>query len=166
MTHTDNAKPFPNVTPLGVRQKTTPRTTASTPEIFANVLQKTVHEKEMPYCARTIPRGGELRHKLMAQAESNPGEASFLAKHYAYNSLTGEGVDLSDYPVIRYCATGKIVTPESSAYFQKIGWCMQKERTALYEEECLKGTPAVKILEKILNFNDSLPQAFRDMANW
>lgn len=165
MTRTDNAAPFPNVTPLGVRQKTT-RLPAATAEIFADVLQKAVHDKEKPHCARTILRGGELRHKLMAQAQSSPVEASFLARHYAYNSLTGEGVDLSDYPVIRYCATGKIVTPESSAYFQKIGGCMQKERTALYEEEYLKGTPAARILEKILTFNDSLPHDFRDMANW
>ncbi|QVI76378.1 hypothetical protein [Pseudomonas syringae] len=166
MTHTYNISPFLNVTPLGVRYKTTPRPPASTPESFANVLQEAVREKETPHCARTILRGGELRHKLMEQAQSSPVEASFLARHYAYNSLTGEGVDLSDYPVIRYCATGKIVTPESSAYFQKIRGCMQKERTALYEEEYLKGTPAARILEKILNFNDALPLAFRDMANW
>lgn len=37
----------------------------------------------------------------MAQAENNPSEASFLARHYAHNSLNGEGVDLSDYAVIR-----------------------------------------------------------------
>ncbi|EFW81817.1 hypothetical protein [Pseudomonas savastanoi] len=158
-----NAKPFLNVTPLGVRQKTTPLTITSTPGIFANVLQKTILKKEAPH---TILRGGELRHKLMAQAENDPREASFLATQYAHNSLNGEAVDLSDYPVIRYCATGKVVTPESSAYFQKTEGWMHKERRALYEEEYLKGTPAAKILEKILNFNDALPKAFRDMANW
>ncbi|AQL39298.1 hypothetical protein [Pseudomonas syringae] len=158
--------PFLNVTPLGVRQKITPLTTTSTPGVFANVLQKSIHEKEAPHYGKTILRGGELRHTLMAQAENNPSEASFLAKQYAHNSLNGEGVDLSDYPVIRYCATGDIVTPESSAYFQKTERWMHRERTALYEEEYLKGTPAAKILEKILNFNDALPEAFRDMANW
>lgn len=89
MTHTDNVSPFLNVTPLGVRYKTTPRPTAATPDIFADVLQKAVREKETPHCARTILRGGELRHKLMEQAQSSPVEASFLARHYAYNSLTG-----------------------------------------------------------------------------
>ncbi|GKS07907.1 hypothetical protein PSTH1771_22845 [Pseudomonas syringae pv. theae] len=89
--------PFLNVTPLGVRQKITPLTTTSTPGVFANVLQKSIHEKEAPHYGKTILRGGELRHTLMAQAENNPSEASFLAKQYAHNSLNGEGVDLSDY---------------------------------------------------------------------
>lgn len=124
--------PFLNVTPLGIRQKTTSLTTTSTPGIFANALQKAIHDKETPHCGKTIFRGGELRHKLMAQAENNPNEASFLAKQYAHNSLNGEGVDLSDYPVIRYCATGEIVTPESSAYFQKTERWMQREREQLF----------------------------------
>jgi len=89
-----------------------------------------------------------------------------LAHSDAYSSLAGEGLDLTDYPIIRYSSTGEIVNDETTLYFAKNMFSMQKQRTHLYESEIAKGTPPVKILEKILDFNDGLPQKFREMANW
>ncbi|WP_241509561.1 hypothetical protein [Pseudomonas ovata] len=113
-----------------------------------------------------IPRGSEWRQYLLDKAANDPAEAADLARGYAYHSLNGQGVDMSYYPVIRYCGSGEIVNDESTAWFEKNLQLMQKQRSELYESELMKGTPAAVILEKILDFNDALPQRFRDMANW
>ena len=161
-----NVPPLQNFTPLGVRYKITSLAQTSPSETFAQVLKKTTHKKEIPHQEIATYRGSALKLELIGQAENDPKKAAMLAEGYAYNSLNGECVDLSDYPVIRYWATGEIVTSESKAYFQETWSRMQIKRTDLYQAELSKGTPAVKILEKILSFNDALPQKFRDITNW
>ncbi|MFJ4141259.1 hypothetical protein [Pseudomonas sp. NPDC089734] len=122
----------------------------------------TVNHEEEKQCLN----GSALRPVLLKTANSDQAEAQRLAYEYAYNSLNGEGVDLTDYPTIRYCATGEVVTRETTSYFEKTLALMQKERSHLYQSELIKGTPPAKILEQILDFNDNLPKRFRDMANW
>jgi len=108
----------------------------------------------------------EARNNIMRIARSDPTEASQLACFYAYNSLGGELLDVSDRPNIRYSATGELVTSESSAYFAKTNIAIQRARTELYQTEIKKGTPPTQILEKIFDFNDALPQRFLEMAGW
>ncbi|MCV4285977.1 hypothetical protein [Pseudomonas capsici] len=165
-THTDS--PFINVTSLGPRSKIT--ATAQTEEgmSFRQVLNA-AQGKDAIVSQGNENRpsnGSALRQWLLEKANNDPAEAATLARNYAYNSLNGEGVDLTDYPIIRYCATGEVVTSETTAYFGKTMAWMQKERSFLYESEVIKGSPPAKILEKILDFNDALPKRFRDMANW
>lgn len=107
-----------------------------------------------------------LRSFLLDRANNDQQEAARLAHSYAYKSLDGEGLDLTDYPIIRYSSTGEIVTDTTTSYFERTMLSMRKERIELYETEQAKGTPPVTILEKVLNFNDGLPQKFREMANW
>lgn len=165
-THTDS--PFPNVTCLGPRSKAT--ATAQTEEgmSFKQVLDATQSEGSIVSQGKENrpSNGSSFRQWLLEKANDDSTEATTLARNYAYNSLNGEGVDLTDYPIIRYCATGEIVTRETTAYFGKTMASMQKERSRLYESELIKGSPPAKILEKILDFNDALPKRFRDMANW
>ncbi|MFK7606168.1 MULTISPECIES: hypothetical protein [unclassified Pseudomonas] len=161
-----NVPPLQNFTPLGVRYKRTSLAQTSPSETFAQALKKTTHKKEIPHHERTDTRVGLLKQEIMAETENDSKKAALLAEVYAYRSLTCEVVDLFDYPVIRYWATGEIVTSESKAYFQETWSRMQIKRTDLYQAELSKGTPAVKILEKILSFNDALPQKFRDITNW
>lgn len=156
---------LPNVTWHGPRAKKTMAPDGTKLALtFADTL-KAVERTHRPLKAEA-PRGSELREWLLAKAERDPKAAAELAQGYAYHSLNGQGIDMTDYPVIRYSATGEIVTDESSSWFERSLQHMQKERSVLYESELMKGTPAVKILEKILDFNDALPQRFRDIANW
>ncbi|MBX8536827.1 hypothetical protein K5D33_19175 [Pseudomonas cichorii] len=165
-THTDS--PFINVTSLGPRSKAT--ATAQTEEgmSFKQVLNAAQSEGSITSQVKENrpSNGSSLRQWLLEKANDDSTEAATLARNYAYNSLNGEGVDLTDYPIIRYCATGEVVTRETTAYFGKTMAWMQKERSLLYESELIKGSPPAKILEKVLDFNDSLPKRFRDMANW
>ncbi|WP_229635656.1 hypothetical protein [Pseudomonas syringae] len=108
----------------------------------------------------------EARNNIMRIARSDPAEASQLACFYAYNSLGGELLDVSDRPNIRYSATGELVTSESSAYFARTNIAIQRARNELYQTEIEKGTPPTQILEKIFDFNDALPQRFLEMAGW
>lgn len=108
----------------------------------------------------------EHKNYMMRIARSDPAEAAALAHGYAYNSLSGELLDCSDRPNIRYSATGELVTPETSAYFARTHLAMQRERTELYQAELLKGTPPAEILEKIFDFNESMPTRFLEMAGW
>lgn len=144
----DSDSPFVNVTCKGPRAKVLEQTDSS------------------PDTKTRLPRGGTWRQDLLDQAANDPAQAAHLAKSYAYNSLNGQGVDLSEYPVIRYCGSGEIVNDESTAWFEKNLQLMQKQRSELYESEMMKGTPASVVLEKILDFNDALPQRFRDMTYW
>ncbi|WP_241001131.1 hypothetical protein [Pseudomonas syringae] len=144
----DTDSPFVNVTCKGPRAK---------------VVVKTHEDAD----TRTgIKRGSAWRQYLLDRAANDPAEAADLARKYAFNSLNGQILDLSEYPTIRYSATGEIVNDESTAWFEKNLQLMQKQRSELYESELMKGTPAAVILEKILDFNDAQPQRFRDMAFW
>ena len=156
---------LPNVTCTGPRAKkiVTADKRSHSPS-FAETLQAV--ERGQSVFKTSDQRGSELREWLLGKAERSPKDAAELAYGYAYHSLNGQGIDLSDYPIIRYCATGEVVTDESSRWFERSLQLMQKERAALYESELMKGTPAVKILERVLDFNDALPQRFRDIAHW
>lgn len=156
---------WPNVTCNGPRaQKTTTPDGTNLALSFADTL-KAVERTHSPFKTE-VQRGSELREWLLNKAERDPKVAAELAQGYAYHSLNGQGIDMTDYPIIRYTASGEVVTEESSSWFERSLLSMQKDRTVLYESELMKGTPAVRILEKILDFNDALPQRFRDMANW
>lgn len=156
---------WPNVTLHGPRAKK-----AMTPDgknlalSFADTL-KAVERGHSPFKTE-VQRGSELREWLLKKAERDPKVAAELAQGYAYHSMNGQVIDLTDYPVIRYSATGEIVTDQSSNWFERSLQSMQNDRAVLYESELMKGTPAIRILEKILDFNDALPQRLRDMAYW
>ena len=108
----------------------------------------------------------EMRNRMLEIARSNPSDAWDLAFGYAHTSLNMELLDVSDRPNIRYSATGELVTSETSRYFAEIRSAMQKERSALYESEINQGTPPSKVLEKIFDFNDTMPTRFLEMAGW
>ncbi|EPJ75550.1 hypothetical protein CFII64_29304 [Pseudomonas sp. CFII64] len=103
---------------------------------------------------------------MLEIARSNPSDASELAFGFAHNSLNMELLDVSDRPNIRYSATGELVSSETSRYFAEIRSAMQKERAGLYQSELEKGTPPSEILEKIFDFNDTMPTRFLEMAGW
>ncbi|RMQ45526.1 hypothetical protein ALQ04_03781 [Pseudomonas cichorii] len=165
-THTNS--PFINVTSMGARSKIT--ATAQTEEgmSFRQVLNAAQGKDSAISQGRrdTFPRGSTFRSELLEEANNDPLQAAKMAHDYAYNSLVFELLDVTDYPIIRYTTTGQIVTDETKLYFAKTMSSVQKLRGKLYETELLKGTPPAKILEKILDFNDSLPQKFKDMAHW
>lgn len=107
----------------------------------------------------------EIRESIMRDARSSPEEAYKLAHTYGFNSLTMPLVTSLTVIPQRY-TTGELITEESKAYFQNTMLAMQRERTELYKSEMHKGTSPVEIVEKILNFNDSLPPRFLDMCAW
>jgi hypothetical protein len=107
----------------------------------------------------------EIRQSIMRDARSSPEEAYKLAHTYAFNSLTMPLVTSLTVTPQRY-ATGELITEESKIYFQNTMLTMQRERTELYKSEMEKGNNPVEIVEKILNFNDSLPPRFLDMCAW
>lgn len=107
----------------------------------------------------------EIRESIMRDARSSPEEAYKLAHTYGFNSLTMPLVTSLTVTPQRY-TTGELITEESKAYFQNTMLAMQRERTELYKSEMDKGTSPVEIVEKILNFNDSLPPRFLDMCAW
>ena len=66
---------------------------------------------------------------------------------------------------MRYAASGEVQTPESEAYFQKITTAANLLRSALIDAEREKGTPALYIIDKLLNLNSALPERYKHMAN-
>jgi hypothetical protein len=74
-------------------------------------------------------------------------------------------IDISNLPTVRYSISGELQTPESEAYFSEVYCSALTERTEIVRSEREKGTPASEILQKVLAFNGSLPQRYKDMAN-
>lgn len=72
-------------------------------------------------------------------------------------------LDVSDRPNIRYAGTGELVTPKTEAYFAKISDQMQRQCATIYRQEVEKGTSSEQILEKLFEFQDSMPKTFQDM---
>lgn len=138
----------------------------STPS-FAKVLDKTMncYRPDRQPVGRILSNQ-QIREDIMMEARASSKDAYRLAHSYAFNSLTMPLIDVTDRDNIRYSGNGELITAESSAYYTNTMLAMQRERINLYRAEIEKGTPPVEVLEKILNFNDSLPARFLDMGGW
>lgn len=136
---------------------------------FAQILKKQIPSTYPPSETGTYTRSAkatEVRDWVLDTAAKDPEKAEMWAHLYAYNSLSGPLIDITDDPVVRLAATGEIYTSEMQSYYGKVRLAMQGDRSALYESELAKGTPPVKILEKIFAYNDTLPEEFRRIADW
>ncbi|BCT18887.1 hypothetical protein [Enterobacter asburiae] len=74
-------------------------------------------------------------------------------------------LDFADWPKVRYAASGEAQTRESQEYFRDMTSAANLLRTALIDAERAKGTPALYILDKLLNLNSALPERYKQMAN-
>lgn len=127
--------------------------------VFKSIFEPEQNERNKLRVAERL----QERDYMLKAAKSDPEEAEKLAFGYAHNSLAHALLDVSDRPNIRYSATGELVTPKTEAYFAKISRAMQERCMHLYNSEKNKGTPPVEILEKIFEFHDSMPLAFKNM---
>ncbi|MGV8919813.1 MAG: hypothetical protein ACOH2R_18750 [Pseudomonas sp.] len=132
---------------------------------FAETLKRVTTDNSTTEPVRS-PRTAERYERLMQAAKADPEKADMLSHLYAYDSLDGPLVDITDFPIIRLSATGEIYTPEMQLYYSQVRNAMQGDRSAIYESEMAKGTPTVQILDKVLAYNDSLPAEFRRIADW
>lgn len=106
------------------------------------------------------------RLHLLSFAQSAPGNAeALLAAHLPKEDGLLPLLDFADWPRMRYAASGEEQTPESEAYFQKITTAANLLRSALIDAEREKGTPALYIIDKLLNLNSALPERYKHMAN-
>ncbi|WP_238591825.1 hypothetical protein [Pseudomonas abietaniphila] len=103
------------------------------------------------------------RRRSLEMAKADPEEGKKIAHGYAHNYLAHALLDMSDRPNIRYSGTGELVTPTTEAYFAKVSAEMQRQCANIYRQEVEKGTSPDQILEKIFEFQDSMPKAFQDM---
>lgn len=110
--------------------------------------------------------GKAQKRQMLEEANNTPKNVKNIIDNLLKNTLTFELLDITDYPVIRYAATGEPRTHESRGYYSTTLTSILKQREHLYETEKQRGIADVEILEKLLNFNDNLPHRFRKMANW
>lgn len=130
---------------------------------FASVLQEATPRPPGISESTRLEQRTRSREHWLKVARTNPEEGKTLAYGYAHNYLAHAMLDVSDRPNTRYSGTGELVTPKTEAYFAKIGQEMQRQCANMYREEVNKGTSPDRILEKIFEFHDSMPKAFRDM---
>ncbi|MDB6143034.1 MAG: hypothetical protein JWP80_2078 [Pseudomonas sp.] len=136
---------------------------------FAQVLKQQTPSTYPPPETGTYTRSAkatEVREWVLDTAAKDPEKAQMWANLYAYNSFDGPLLDCSELPIMRLSATGEIYTPEMRSYYGRVSLAMQAGLSALYESEIAKGTPAVKILDKIFAYNDALPKEFRRISDW
>ena len=108
-------------------------------------------------------------------ATFTPVEAADYAKSFASDSFQygpiGGLIDLSGTlpggdGILRYSGDGSPVTAESEAYFERENVRFQGERAQLYASEMTKGTPSLKVLDKLLTAADNQPERYRMMMGW
>lgn len=73
---------------------------------------------------------------------------------------------VGEWPTVRIAATGEIYTPEKQAYYKEISEFYREGRVKLYENELAQGTPPLEIINKIFDYNETLPEEFRKMSGW
>ena len=106
------------------------------------------------------------RLHLLSFAQSNPGNAEeLLSAHLPKDDGILPVLDFADWPRVRYVGSGEVQTPESEKYFREMTSATNLLRSALIEAERAKGTPALYILDKLLNLNSALPERYKNMAN-
>ena len=106
------------------------------------------------------------RLHLLSFAQSNPRNAEeLLSAHLPKDDGILPVLDFADWPRVHYAASGEVQTPESEEYFRKMTSATNLLRSALIEAERAKGTPALYILDKLLNLNSALPERYKKMAN-
>jgi len=106
------------------------------------------------------------RLHLLSFAHSAPGNAEqLLSAHLPKEDGTLPLLDFTDWPRVRYAESGEVQTPESEDYFRKMTSAANVLRAALIDAERAKGTPALYILDKLLNLNSALPERYKNMAN-
>ncbi|MEH3170812.1 hypothetical protein POW79_02255 [Enterobacter quasiroggenkampii] len=106
------------------------------------------------------------RLHLLSFAQSNPGNAEeLLSAHLPKEDGLLPVLDFADWPRVRYVGSGEVQTPESEKYFREMTSATNLLRSALIEAERAKGTPALYILDKLLNLNSALPERYKKMAN-
>ena len=98
----------------------------------------------------------ELITLLSAEKESSEALSPFIHRLHLL---------AFDWPKVRYAASGEAETRESQEYFRDMTSAANLLRTALIDAERAKGTPALYILDKLLNLNSALPERYKQMAN-
>lgn len=79
--------------------------------------------------------------------------------------LTSGLIDITHAPIITYSISGELVTDESKAYFSEVSEYAVKNRLDILWAGRDAGSSAAEILEKIIDFNATLPSRYKDMAN-
>ncbi len=106
------------------------------------------------------------RLHLLSFAQNNPRNAEeLLSAHLPKDDGILPVLDFADWPRVRYVGSGEVQTPESEKYFREMTSATNLLRSALIEAERAKGTPALYILDKLLNLNSALPERYKKMAN-
>lgn len=106
------------------------------------------------------------RLHLLSFAQNAPGNAEeLLSAHITKDDGLSPQPDFADWPRVRYAESGEVQTPESEEYFRKMTSAANVLRSTLIDEERAKGTPALYILDKLLNLNSALPERYKKMAN-
>ena len=106
------------------------------------------------------------RLHLLSFAQSNPGNAEeLLSAHLPKDDGILPLLDFAEWPKVRYATSGEAQTRESEEYFREMTSAANLLRTALIDAERAKGTPALYILDKLLNLNSALPERYKKMAN-
>ena len=104
----------------------------------------------------------------MKVASQNEQKAEEMLATFTYG-LNNPLIDISNLDMATgegatYTATGQPVTDASEVLFASQNESLIKRNEILIAQE--KGTPAAKILEKVMQSIDQQPQSYKDKIDW
>ena len=62
--------------------------------------------------------------------------------------------------------SNKLFTGEDKSYFEQMSSKVRNDRINIYENEKGKGTSPAEIMDKILSYNKSLPERYKELSGW
>lgn len=66
----------------------------------------------------------------------------------------------------RLAGSDNILTDAEKNHFEQLSSKVRKDRINIYETEKSKGTPAANIMDKILSYNQNLPEKYKELSGW
>ncbi|HDS1737776.1 hypothetical protein [Pseudomonas sp. BP8] len=126
---------------------------------FATVLNDSMQTSKPKGEERQDEIGSILRY---ARQSEGYAEGSMLAY---LDDIGGPLIDVSNPDVVRFSLSGEIVTPESMLYYREIDAIAKRGRLEIYNDGKARGEATETTFERYLEFNSSLPERFKQMAN-
>lgn len=115
--------------------------------------------------SRSPARSAGLQ-KVMDEVRADPAFGRQYLGQLAGVTTDGPMVDLSHPPEIRLSSTGELWTDEKQAQYSALSAHVMQQRRDIINAGLADGSAPDAVLQRVYDFNDALPQWYKDGMNW
>lgn len=148
------------------------RDSSTTP---ANIDKVTISAAAAELAAKPADQAKETQYSISdskyAWLSKAAHEDSAFAESFTKTMINEPPIILYDAdsafnPPLRFAITKQIATPERVAAFMVESKDIVAKRLDIFQSEKAKGSSYAEILDKLITYNDSLPESYRQFTGW